>query len=147
MHPHIFLSVTKAGHSAIFSTAGNDDCHIILRGGGGKTNFDNPSVHYASRILNQGGLGDRLMVDMSHANSAKDHNRQIAVCGDIATQVADGEDKIMGVMIESNLVAGRQGLSKDLTYGMSITDACIGWDDTVACLDQLAEAVERRNAA
>ena len=146
-HPHIFLSVTKAGHSAIFSTAGNDDCHIILRGGGGKTNFDNPSVHYASRILNQGGLGDRVMVDMSHANSSKDHNRQVTVCGDIAAQLAGGEDKIMGVMIESNLVPGRQGLSKDLTYGMSITDACIGWDDTVACLDQLAEAVATRNAA
>ena len=146
MHQHIFLSVTKAGHSAIFSTAGNDDCHVILRGGGGKTNYDNPSVHYASRILNQSDLGDRVMVDMSHANSAKDHNRQVAVCSDIAAQVAAGEDKIMGVMIESNLVAGRQSLRKELTYGQSITDACIGWDDTVACLDQLAEAVAKRNA-
>ena len=146
MHQHIFLSVTKAGHSAIFSTAGNDDCHVILRGGGGKTNYDNPSVHYASRILNQSDLGDRVMVDMSHANSAKDHNRQVAVCSDIAAQVAGGEDKIMGVMIESNLVAGRQSLGKELTYGQSITDACIGWDDTVACLDQLAEAVAKRNA-
>ena len=146
MHQHIFLSVTKAGHSAIFSTAGNDDCHVILRGGGGKTNYDNPSVHYASRILNQGNLGDRVMVDMSHANSAKDHNRQVAVCSDIAAQLAGGEDKIMGVMIESNLVAGRQRLGKELTYGQSITDACIGWDDTVKCLDQLAEAVDKRNA-
>ena len=145
MHPHIFLSVTKAGHSAIFSTAGNDDCHVILRGGGGKTNFDSPSVHYASRMLAQGGLGDRLMVDMSHANSAKDHNRQLAVCSDIAGQLTSGEDKIMGVMIESNLVAGRQNLGKDLTYGQSITDACIGWDETVACLDELAAAVAARN--
>ena len=145
MHPHIFLSVTKAGHSAIFSTAGNHDCHIILRGGGGKTNFDNPSVHYASRILEQGGLNGRVMVDLSHANSQKDHQRQIAVCNDIAAQVASGEDKIMGVMIESNLVAGRQNLGPDLVYGMSVTDACIGWEDTATCLAALADAVGQRN--
>ena len=144
-HPHIFLSVTKSGHSAIFSTAGNDDCHIILRGGGGKTNFDSPSVHYASRILEQGGLNGRLMVDLSHANSQKDHRRQIAVCNDIAAQLAGGEDKIMGVMIESNLVAGRQDLGPDLVYGKSITDACIGWEETTACLGTLAEAVGKRN--
>ena len=144
LHSHIFLSVTKAGHSAIFSTRGNDDCHIILRGGGGKTNFDNPSVHYASRILEQGGLNGRLMVDASHANSQKDHNRQVAVCQDLARQVADGEDKMMGVMIESNLVAGRQNLGADLVYGQSVTDACIGWDDTVACLGELAAAARRR---
>ena len=144
LHSHIFLSVTKAGHSAIFSTAGNEDCHIILRGGGGKTNFDNPSVHYASRILDQGGLNGRLMVDASHANSQKDHRRQIAVCQDLAGQIAGGEDKITGVMIESNLVAGRQNLGSDLVYGQSVTDACIGWDETVACLGELADAVERR---
>ena len=145
LHPHIFLSVTKSGHSAIFSTSGNDDCHVILRGGGGKTNFDNPSVHYASRILEQGDLNGRVMVDASHANSQKDHNRQIDVCRDIAGQIADGETKIMGVMIESNLVAGRQNLGADLVYGQSVTDACIGWDDTVASLNELAEAVRRRN--
>ena len=144
LHSHIFLSVTKAGHSAIFSTAGNDDCHIILRGGGGKTNFDNPSVHYASRILEQGGLNGRLMVDASHANSQKDHARQINVCEDLSGQIADGEDKIMGVMIESNLVAGRQNLGSELVYGQSVTDACIGWDDTVAVLSELADAVRRR---
>ena len=147
LHPHIFLSVTKSGHSAIFSTSGNDDCHVILRGGGGKTNFDNPSVHYASRILEQGDLNGRVMVDASHANSQKDHNRQIDVCRDIAGQIADGETKIMGVMIESNLVAGRQNLGADLVYGQSVTDACIGWDDTVASLNELAEAVRRRNGA
>ena len=145
MHPHIFLSVTKAGHSAIFSTAGNDDCHIILRGGGGKTNFDSPSVHYASRILGQGGLQDSLMVDASHANSQKDHKRQLAVCSDIASQLTAGEEKIMGVMIESNLVAGRQDLGGDLVYGQSVTDACIGWEETVSCLEELAEATARRN--
>ena len=145
LHSHIFLSVTKAGHSAIFSTAGNNDCHVILRGGGGKTNFDNPSVHYASRILEQGGLGGRLMVDMSHANSQKEHQRQLAVCHDIAGQVAGGEDKIMGVMIESNLVAGRQNLGGELVYGQSVTDACIGWEDTVDCLEELAGAMAKRN--
>ena len=145
LHSHIFLSVTKAGHSAIFSTAGNDDCHIILRGGGGKTNFDSPSVHYASRILEQAGLNPRLMVDASHANSQKDHRRQIAVCKELAAQLAAGENKIMGVMIESNLVAGRQDLGGDLVYGQSVTDACIGWEETVACLEELAAAAEKLN--
>ena len=144
LHAHIFLSVTKAGHSAIFSTAGNDDCHVILRGGGGRTNFDNPSVHYASRILEQGGLNGRLMVDASHANSQKDHSRQIKVCGDLASQIEAGEDKLMGVMIESNLVAGRQNLGGELVYGQSVTDACIGWEETTACLRQLAAAVAKR---
>ena len=145
LHSHIFLSVTKAGHSAIFSTAGNDDCHIILRGGGGKTNFDSPSIHYASRILEQGGLNGRLMVDASHANSQKDHRRQLVVCTDIGRQLAAGESKIMGVMIESNLVAGRQDLGPDLVYGQSITDPCIGWEETVACLEELAAATSQRN--
>ena len=119
---------------------------MILRGGGGKTNFDNPSVHYASRILEHAGLNGRLMVDASHANSQKDHQRQMKVCADLAAQIAGGEDKIMGVMIESNLVAGRQDLGGELTYGQSITDACLGWEDTVACLDELAAAVAKRQA-
>ena len=146
-HRHIFLSVTKAGHSAIFSTAGNGDCHVILRGGGGQTNFDNPSVHYASRILGQDGLGERVMIDASHANSQGDHNRQRAVCANIARQLQDGEDKIMGVMVESNLVAGRQklGAPDALVYGQSITDPCLGWEDTAACLEELAGAVAARN--
>ena len=147
-HRHIFLSVTKAGLSAIFSTTGNRDCHIILRGGGGRTNFDNPSVHYASRILEQHDLGSRLMIDTSQANSRNDHQHQITVCENVAQQIADGESKIMGVLIESNLVAGRQSLpanTADLVYGQSITDPCIGWDDTAACLDELAAAVAIRN--
>ena len=144
LHPHIFLSVTKAGHSAIFSTAGNDDCHVILRGGGGRTNFDNPSVHYASRVLEQGGLNGRLMVDASHANSENDPARQINVCSDIASQIEAGEGKLMGVMIESNLLAGRQDLGGELVYGQSITDACIGWDETVVCLRELAAAAAQR---
>jgi 3-deoxy-7-phosphoheptulonate synthase len=147
-HPHIFLSVTKEGRSAIFETAGNDDCHVILRGGGGKTNFDNPSVHYASRLLEQAGVTSRVMIDMSHANSSKDHRRQIKVCQDICGQLAKGEDRIMGVMIESNLVEGNQKIQArdDMTYGQSVTDACIGWEDTVSCLNNLAEASAARSA-
>ena len=146
-HPHIFLSVTKTGHSAIFSTAGNPDCHIILRGGGGKTNFDNPSVHYASRMLGEGGLNESMMVDASHANSNKDHRRQVDVLAELSRQLAGGEPRIMGVMVESNLVEGNQKLGGKLTYGQSVTDACIGWDDTVRCLEGLAEAVDARRQA
>ena len=142
---HVFLSVTKAGHSAIFQTKGNDDCHIILRGGGGETNFDNPSVHYASKILEQAGLRDSVMVDMSHANAQRDPNRQVNVCDDICGQMESGEKLIMGVMIESNLVGGSQSIDAgELVYGQSVTDGCIGWDETVACLEKLAAAVRKR---
>ncbi len=141
-HPHIFLSVTKSGHSAIFSTAGNEDCHVILRGGGGRTNFDNPSVHYASRMLERAGLPAAVMIDASHANSGKQHRKQIDVCADIARQLREGEERIMGVMVESNLVEGRQdvGPRETLTRGQSITDACLGWEDTERVLAELAEA-------
>ena len=147
-HPHIFLSVTKRGHSAIFSTSGNEDCHVILRGGGGKPNYDNPSVHYASRLLDQAGLGNRVMIDMSHANSGKDHRQQISVCADICSQLDSGEPRIFGVMLESHLEEGNQKLETGsaLNYGQSITDACIGWDDTVRCLESLAESSSRRMA-
>jgi 3-deoxy-7-phosphoheptulonate synthase len=145
-HPHIFLSVTKEGHSAIFSTSGNDDCHVILRGGGGKPNYDNPSVHYAARLLERAGLNNRVMIDMSHANSEKDHRKQLKVCEDICGQLEDGEQRIFGVMIESNLVEGNQKMrdAKDLTYGQSITDACLGWEDSERCLRDLAEASAAR---
>jgi len=145
-HQHIFLSVTKAGHSAIFSTSGNPDCHIILRGGGGKTNFDNPSIHYASRILEQAGLTPKVMIDMSHANSEKQHKNQIKVCQNICSQLRDNESRISGVMIESHLIEGNQKISTsgELTYGQSITDACIGWEDSVSCLEELASASESR---
>ncbi|MDZ7668089.1 MAG: 3-deoxy-7-phosphoheptulonate synthase [Gammaproteobacteria bacterium] len=147
-HPHIFLSVTKGGHSAIFSTAGNDDCHLILRGGGGRTNYDNASVRSASELLEQAGLPNRLMVDMSHANSEKDHKKQLAVCTDICRQLADGEPRLFGVMLESNLVEGNQkiGPLAGMTYGQSITDACIGWDDSVSALAELAAASAARMA-
>ena len=144
-HAHIFLSVTKQGRSAIFSTSGNEDCHIILRGGGGKPNFDNASVHRAARALEAANLTPKLMVDMSHANSNKQYLQQLSVNADICRQIAGGESRIMGVMIESNLVEGRQELSANLTYGQSVTDACISWSDSVACLEQLANAVAQRN--
>lgn len=145
--PHVFMSLTKAGHSAIFSTTGNEDCHIILRGG--KTpNYDAESVKKATDKLSKNGQNPRLMIDCSHANSQKDHNRQIDVCHDIAQQLAQGNENIMGVMLESHLVAGRQDVSaiEDLTYGQSVTDACISWEETEMLLRQLAEAVQARRA-
>ncbi len=144
---HIFLSVTKQGHSAIFSTAGNDDCHIILRGGAGGPNFDAASVHAAAALLEAAGLPVKLMIDMSHANSSKQHRKQLEVCDNICDQLRHGEHRIAGVMVESHLVEGNQTLSGDgeLVYGQSITDPCLGWDDSVACLEQLAQATAQRN--
>jgi 3-deoxy-7-phosphoheptulonate synthase len=143
--PHHFLSVTKGGHSAIVSTTGNEDCHIILRGGN-EPNYDAESVDAAARELAEVGLPARIMVDFSHSNSSKQHERQIDVGRCVADQVAGGDVRIFGVMIESHLKAGRQDLvpGKELIYGMSITDACIGWEDSLAVLDLLAEAVRQR---
>ena len=146
-NPHHFLSVTKEGGTAIVSTAGNPDCHVILRGG--KTpNFDAASVQATSAVLEKAGITPRLMIDASHANSSKKPENQPAVVADIAGQVAGGEQRIVGVMVESHLVAGRQDLieGQPLTYGQSITDGCIGWDDSVAVLDTLATAVRQRRA-
>lgn len=147
--PHHFLSVTKEGHSAIFSTSGNEDCHVILRGGQ-RPNYDSVSVEDASTELAKNGLSPSLMIDFSHANSRKDHNNQPKVATTVANQIAGGSHAISGVMIESHLVAGNQkgeGVDKStLTYGQSITDACIDWDDTVKVLRQLAGAVEKRRA-
>lgn len=145
--PHNFLSLTKAGHSAIFSTAGNNDCHIILRGGK-QPNYDAASVNAAADELEAAGLAAHMMVDCSHANSEKQYRRQLEVCGDIAGQIAAGEKRIIGAMIESHLTEGRQDVQngKATTYGQSITDACIGWDDTETLLKDLARAVaQRRN--
>jgi 3-deoxy-7-phosphoheptulonate synthase len=143
--PHHFLSVTKAGHSAIVSTGGNEDCHIILRGG--KTpNYDKANIDAACQGLAKAGLAQRVMVDFSHANSSKQYQKQIEVCADVSAQVAVGDERIIGAMIESHLNPGRQDLTpgKALDYGVSITDACIGWDDSVNLLNQLAEAVRKR---
>ena len=146
--PHHFLSVTKGGHSAIVSTNGNEDCHVILRGGP-VPNYDAASVAAAAKELAAAGLEQRLMIDFSHANSSKDYLRQLEVCADVAGQIAAGEDRIIGVMAESHLHPGRQDLvpGKPLAYGVSITDACIGWDDSVKMLERLAEAVRRRRLA
>ena len=136
-HPHHFLSVTKTGHSAIVQTAGNRDCHVILRGGK-EPNYDSSHVTAAAEACEKSGVPAKLMVDFSHANSRKDFKRQMEVATDIANQLRNGEDHIMGVMVESHLVEGRQ--DKPVTYGQSITDACIGWPDTEALLAELAEA-------
>ena len=143
--PHHFLSVTKEGHSAIVSTNGNEDCHIILRGGK-HPNYDAGSIDAAARELAGAGLEQRLMVDCSHSNSQKMYQRQIDVAREVARQVAAGEDRIIGLMVESHLKAGRQDLvpEKPLVYGQSITDACIGWEDSVPLLRNLAEAVRKR---
>ena len=143
--PHHFLSVTKGGHSAIVHTAGNEDCHIILRGGA-TPNYDSASVEATCGVLAAAGLSARLMIDCSHANSQKRHERQLAVARDVAAQVAAGDERIFGVMLESHLHGGRQDLvpGAALEYGQSITDACIDWDDTVAILRELAAAVRAR---
>jgi len=143
--PHHFLSVTKAGHSAIVSTAGNEDCHLILRGGAGP-NYDADSVDAACKELSAAGVQGKLMVDFSHANSRKQHKLQVEVARDVAGQMAAGNDRIMGVMVESHLKEGRQDLKPgvELEYGKSITDACIGWEDSLVVLEVLAEAVRQR---
>ena len=145
---HIFPSVTKSGHTAIFSTSGNEDCHVILRGGGGKTNYDKDSVQSATTLLGKADLGPHVMVDMSHANSQKEHKKQMVVCDDICKQLAEDDSNIMGVMIESNLVEGNQSIGDgtQLTYGQSITDACINWADTEQCLANLASVIGSRLA-
>jgi 3-deoxy-7-phosphoheptulonate synthase len=143
--PHHFLSVTKGGHSAIVSTAGNEDCHIILRGGA-KPNYDAASVDAAARSLAEAGVPARLMIDFSHGNSSKRFEKQMDVAQDVGAQIAGGEARIFGIMAESHLKAGRQDLvaGKELVYGMSITDGCIGWEDSRKLLGILADAVRER---
>ncbi|WBF65874.1 MAG: 3-deoxy-7-phosphoheptulonate synthase AroG [Candidatus Kinetoplastibacterium crithidii] len=143
--PHHFLSVTKGGHSAIVSTDGNENCHIILRGGT-KPNYDAVSVQKASEEMGKSGLASRLMIDASHSNSNKKPENQPLVIEDICKQLENGESRIFGIMIESYLESGRQDFipGKDLVYGKSITDACIGWDTTVEVLNRLASAVRAR---
>jgi 3-deoxy-7-phosphoheptulonate synthase len=145
--PHHFLSVTKAGHSAIVSTTGNEDCHIILRGGK-QPNYDAANVDAAAKSLAEAGIPGRIMIDCSHGNSSKDPGKQREVGRDIARQVAAGDARIIGIMVESHLKAGRQDLipGKALIYGQSITDACIGWEDTRSLIDLLADGVRQRRA-
>jgi len=143
--PHHFLSVTKAGHSAIVSTGGNEDCHVILRGGT-QPNYDAAHVDAACREIAAAGLAARLMIDASHANSNKRFKQQIEVATDVAKQLSAGDERIIGVMIESHLVEGRQDLApgQTLEYGKSVTDACLGWDDSLMVLEALAQGVRAR---
>ena len=146
--PHHFLSVTKGGHSAIVSTSGNEDCHVILRGGK-EPNYDAAHVDAAAREIAAAALAARLMIDFSHANSQRDFRRQLDVARDVAAQLAAGESRIMGAMVESHLVEGRQNLEpgKLLERGQSITDACLGWEDSLGLLEILAEGVRQRRLA
>ncbi|NLZ09751.1 MAG: 3-deoxy-7-phosphoheptulonate synthase AroG [Alcaligenaceae bacterium] len=146
--PHHFLSVTKGGHSAIVSTAGNEDCHVILRGGK-QPNYDAAHVEETSTVLAKSGLRPRIMIDSSHANSNKDYRNQPAVIDDVARQVEGGDERLFGVMIESHLVEGRQDHEpgKPLVYGQSITDGCVAWDASVQMLERLANAVKKRREA
>ncbi len=143
--PHNFLSVTKGGHSAIVSTQGNEDCHVILRGGKAP-NYDAANVEAACQEIANAGLAQRLMIDASHANSSKKYENQPLVVENIAQQVEGGDERIVGVMIESNLLEGRQDLvpGVPLVYGRSITDACVSWDTSVELLKRLASAVQER---
>jgi 3-deoxy-7-phosphoheptulonate synthase len=146
--PHHFLSVTKSGRSAIVSTKGNEDCHVILRGGK-EPNYDAQSIEKTAQTLLSANLSAHIMVDASHANSLKNHENQLPVCEDLAAQISAGDERLIGVMVESNLIAGRQnhhcGQSlEEITYGQSITDACIGWDQTEQICDLLAQAVQAR---
>jgi 3-deoxy-7-phosphoheptulonate synthase len=148
-HSHTFLGHTKFGQSAIFVTNGNPDCHMILRGGKKLTNYDAQSVAETARKMEKAGIHPNIMIDFSHANSSKDYKRQSLVCHDVAAQVAAGDKRIMGAMIESNLAAGAQPLvpGQPLVYGKSITDACIDWQETYILLKELAAAVRARRKA
>ncbi len=147
--PHAFAGVDVSGKPAILYTEGNEDCHVILRGGRGAPNYDEGSVEATLEQLRAAGLTERLVIDASHDNSGKDHERQPEVVSEIADQIATGNGAVVGVMMESFLVAGRQDLESDepLVYGQSITDACMDWDHTVLTLDRLASAVRKRREA
>jgi 3-deoxy-7-phosphoheptulonate synthase len=147
--PHRFLSVTKQGLAAIVATRGNKHCHVILRGGRNGPNYSAEAISEAAAALNKAGLRPALMVDTSHANSQKDHRNQVKVAESLASQVSSGSLAIFGVMIESNLVEGRQDVvaGKPLTYGQSITDACLSFAETRPVLEQLAKAVRERRKA
>jgi len=143
--PHAFMGMTKTGQAAIFETVGNEDCHVILRGGKAP-NYGAASVDAASKELASAGLAAHLMVDFSHANASKQYQKQMDVAADIAGQLSGGEERIFGVMVESHLNPGRQDLvpGQPLAHGVSITDPCLGWDDTEKLLETLAEAVRKR---
>jgi len=146
--PHAFMGMTKMGQAAVFETRGNEDCHVILRGGK-QPNYSAADVESACRLLRDRGLPEQVMIDVSHANSAKEHRRQIDVAADVARQIAGGDRRIVGVMIESHLNEGRQDIvpGQPLSHGVSVTDACISFEQTVPVLENLAGAVRARRAA
>ena len=143
---HVFFGTDGSGRAAVVSTAGNPDCHVVLRGGRGGPNYDPDSVADAIKLLAKAGMPERLMIDASHGNSGKDHVRQAAVVRELAAEVAAGNRGIAGLMVESNIQEGRQepGPRDTLVYGRSVTDACIGWPETEHLLAELAEAVRAR---
>ena len=145
--PHAFMGMTKMGQAAVFETRGNEDCHVILRGGK-QPNYSAADVEAACRLLRDRGLPEQVMIDVSHANSAKEHRRQIDVAADVAGQIAGGDRRIVGVMIESHLNEGRQDIvpGQPLSHGVSVTDACISFEQTVPVLENLAAAVRARRA-
>ena len=142
-HSHVFLGATKEADIAMLKTAGNNDSHIILRGGK-EPNFDVESVEATLTALREAEINESIMIDASHGNSQKKFKQQISVVDSISDQIRLGNKNINGVMIESHLVEGNQGITDNLTYGQSITDACIGWEDTVKCLEALSAAVQTR---
>jgi len=147
-HAHRFLSVTKQSVAAIVATRGNEDCHVILRGGNNSTNYDVDNVRQTTELLESKDMHSRVMIDCSHGNSAKDPQKQPVAALEVAKQVAHGSSDIFGVMLESHLVGGRQNIDRPeaMTYGQSVTDACLSWDETVPVLDALAQAVRQRRA-
>ena len=145
-YPHRFLGVTEQGLAAIVSTRGNSECHVILRGGARGTNYDRASVAKVMEQLAASDVAERVMIDASHGNSERDHRKQLDVIRDVASQVSDGQRGIVGIMLESFLVEGRQELTESLVFGQSITDACIGWEDTERVIGELAAAVRARRS-
>jgi 3-deoxy-7-phosphoheptulonate synthase len=145
-HPHCFLSVSSQGLAAIVNTSGNDTCHVILRGGKTGPNYEKKHIEETSALMVKANIVDNVMVDCSHGNSRKDHNNQVLVAADIAQQLANGDDRIVGVMLESNIEEGNQALipGQPLVYGKSVTDACMSWDQTTKVLRDLAAAVRER---
>ena len=142
-HPHVFFSNTKDGRVSIYKTSGNSDSHIILRGGK-EPNFTSEAIQQTLTALVEADVNDSIMVDASHGNSQKQFKKQIEVVNDVAKQIAAGNQSLRGLMLESHLVEGNQSISDDLTYGQSITDACMNWDDTLNCLNVISEAVQKR---
>ena len=142
-HSHVFLSTTKEGNVSVFKTSGNADSHIILRGGK-EPNFDNEAIQKTTSALTEADVNESIMVDASHGNSQKQFKKQIDVVKNLAMQISNGNNALRGLMLESHLVEGNQSISDNLTYGQSITDACMSWDDTLSCLHRVSEAVQER---